>query len=193
MKVRSGFVSNSSSASFIVEVKTPTRDDMKKLCYALYDNIPCFSDDGCKDLLEKRLNFYETYKKPKDDAPDNVKRSYQREIDHIQKELDYLRNYVREEYKFSNEKLAIENNKIISIRENKHKEKVVEIAVDALHWNFSLDTINGINYTVIDAGGPIIYNDWHDVRVRKNYMELIAFLKFYNYDINIRVSGDWSL
>ncbi len=97
MKIRKGFVSNSSSASFIVEVEMEEDDygryDHDKIFRSLYENMETFSTEGCKKLLEGRLEYEEKYNMPKEDAEDWKKKMYLSDIEDLKKRIKELEEY----------------------------------------------------------------------------------------------------
>ena len=63
MKIRTGFVSNSSSASFVITVKLSLADFCKELCFPF--DVPGFERDIKAELRELKININK-YKNSKD-------------------------------------------------------------------------------------------------------------------------------
>ena len=150
----------------------------------MYDSIPAFSTEGCLELVKKSLNFYEEYHKPKDTASDGEKRSYEYITTDLKEMVEYLEKYEEPDW-YENKKLTDKERELKIFEYDRHRIKVVEAAISALRWNMSI-VEDKERYVCFDVGGPICYNDWHDVRIRKEFLELIAFFNFYNYDIRTR-------
>jgi len=182
MKIRQGFVSNSSSASFIVEVNSKPKD----LKRALYENIESFSVEGCKELLEKQLKFKKKYQTPTKECSDSDINMYNYDLDELEKKIKYLEEFEEPD---RYEMRSIEDEKereMAEWRYKRHQEKVVEDALLALRWNTCMIDDG---YFSINAGGPIIYNGWENIAMHAELMEVVAFLAFMKYDFRTRIEN----
>ena len=166
MKIRSGFVSNSSSASFIVEVK----GNFKELVPALYENI--FTVERCISLLEKELEMGLHWKKLKKD-----------DVDRLERRIQELKNYKPIDW-IKIHGTNIKEEELARYREKRHQQKVVKDAIDALRWNVSqIDD----GYVSFNAGGPSCYNGWENIALHREFIELIGFFTFMRYELRTRI------
>ena len=180
MKIRKGFVSNSSSASFVVEVK----GEKEKVFNSLYENIESFQEENYKKLLETAIKWEEN--KLTGELSDNEKKRVEYFIDDHKRTLKELEGYVKPEW---GEILKIEDpeEKEFAIwKEKRHAEEVVEGVVRLKHWCLRSIDDGYISF----ADSTIIYNGWEDITNRKTLIEMLAFFVFMKFEVRTRIEGD---
>lgn len=182
MKIRSGFVSNSSSASFIVEVK----GECKEIFNVLYENLDAFKTEGCKELLEKKLKFHKEFKTPKEDDSESKKNMFKYDVQELEDKIKNLEDYKELSWREINKIEEGKEKQLIKYRQNKHKEETVKDSLSALKWHVS---IIDDGYVSFNVGGPICYSGWGNISHRKELLELVAFFTFMKYDIRTRIES----
>ena len=202
MKIRSGFVSNSSSASFIVEIKMDNESKGKRktewedLLATLYDNV--FPKEKCLEIVEKRLKFFKEYRKPVEDATALEIKKYEYQIKNLEEDLESIEKSDKDSFSdlVENYKVAraseawcqkltdedITKYSLSILRDN--KAKAVRCTMNALRWTL---TMTDDNYFCINIDGPSCYNGWEDIIMRNELVELVAFLQFMRFDFKTRV------
>ncbi len=184
MKIRSGFVSNSSSASFIVAIPSTDREGILKTLYQQMEHI-YFGKYYLRENIKERLQFAEEQLK-------NAKEKYSN-LEAIPKEkrvtgrnndydpLDWARGDVtrwENDFTTRNEKLkALEN-----IKENSEVE-LVEFGLDHYGIQFiptyktdkDIDESEIIGYQLVDW--VTMFNEYGDLpKVLRNITGVLAFV-----------------
>lgn len=203
MKIRTGFVSNSSSSSFVVEIKVSgdERRDWKNLLATFYENLESFSKEGCLKIVEKRLESFKKYNKPPEDLNTSEKdlRHHKYQIEIFEKAIETIERSDKDDFK----KLvaSYKVNRAAGERWSKNltdeeinefsrrivrdlKAKAVKEAFNANHWAL---TMTDDNYLCIEVDGPCCYNGWENITMHKDLLELVAFLQFMKYEYKTRV------
>ena len=173
MKIRSGFVSNSSSASFIVEIKS---DSFQNLCTRLQESLPMFSKENVLSKLNEKKEYIEKFQNEKE------KEYSLKEVDRVIQEINDFK-----ELSYSDEiKLSKKERSFYWYKRKKHQERLVDALVFAKHWSlYRLDD----GYFGINFGGPSIYNDWGEIRMHKEMMEIVAYCAFMKHDFRTRIEN----
>jgi len=177
MKIRKGFVSNSSSASFIVEVKGTFND----LIPVLYENI--FTLEKCISLLEKKIEMDQQWKVPTKDASDRQKAFFLDELNQLENRIQELKNYKPIDW-IKIKGTNIKEEELARLKEKHHQKRVVKDALEALNW-----TVSQIDdgYVSFNAGGTSCYNGWENIVLHKELIELIGFFTFMKYELRTRI------
>ena len=179
MKVRKGFVSNSSSASFIVEVK----GESKKIFNTLYENIESFQEENYKKLLEENIKWKK--KKLEGDLKEFEKKTVERQIKEYEQEIGYLERHKQTDWKKVYEDTDKHRKELEVYRYNSHARRVVEGVLDLKRWCYSQIDDGFMSF----SDSCTIYNDWGDISRRKDLIEILAFFKFMRYDVRTRIES----
>jgi len=180
MKIRTGFVSNSSSASFVVEVK----GEKENIFNSLYENIESFQEKSYKSLLETALKWEE--KKLTGELSDNEKKTVMYFIEDYKRTLKELEEYIKPDWREIMKIEDPEEKEFAVWKEKRHAEEVVQGVVRLKHW--CLRSIDDGYISFSDS--TIIYNGWEDITNRKTLIEMLAFFVFMKFEVRTRIEGD---
>jgi len=197
MKKRTGFVSNSSSASFIVEAEGSWKD----ILFSLYHNTELFSANGCIKIIKNKINFIKKYNKPPEDAEEWKKKTHTETLKGLQKTCknikkqefemweDHVSGFIKLKKRKDKWAQNLTDEKIKKMSQGivrDHKIEAVKEAINALNWNLSLIDDGFVSFNV---GGPSCYNGWEDIERREEFIKLVAFLTFMKYNLRTRIES----
>lgn len=177
MKVRQGFVSNSSSSSFIVEVK----GDQENILNSLYENIEYFQEENYKNLLEEAITRIKN--KLKKELSDSEKEDLGYNLEEYKLSLDVLNNFV---INIRPSDLKTSDNEYYIWKEKKHIKDVVMGVLMLLGWSCSKYDDGYISF----ADTTIIYNGWESISPRKTLIEMLAFFVFMKFEVRTRIESE---
>lgn len=180
MKIRIGFVSNSSSASFVVEVK----GEKEKIFNSLYKNIQSFQEEGYKKLLEQALKWDEDNLTR--ELTDTERKMTEYSIKEHKESLKMLAEYVKPEWG-DILKIKDEKEKSFAIwKEKHHIEKVVKGVLRLERWYCSYIDDGYISF----SDSTIVYDGWESISNRKTLVEMLAFFMFMKFEVRTRIESD---
>lgn len=180
MKIRSGFVSNSSSASFIIEVKADTYED---LACMFHSNMEMFERRNVLKILDSRIKREEDAINEKPELAESYDVKYR--LQELKRRKSEIENFQEKEYG-ELVKLNKKDQEHYRFSERRYRVHLFDTFLYLHYWS----ACKVDNYFSINVGGPIIYNGWEDVTNRKEFIELIAFCAFFKKDFRIRVEED---
>mgnify|MGYP003585758093 FL=1 len=181
VKLRRGFVSNSSSASFIVEVKGDTDD----ILWAMYENIEAFQEESYKELLLESISFEEK-KFQNSSMPEYEKKFILHTIEEAKNTISYLDSYVKPSWSDFEKIKDTEEKEFALWKEKDHGKSVVRGVLGLKRWHCS--TIDDGYVSFSDS--TLMYNGWENIAPRKTLLEVLSFFTFMRYSVRTRIESD---
>lgn len=178
--MRLNFVSNSSSASFVIEVK----GEKENILNSLYENIEDFQEENYKELLKKALEWEQN--KLTKELTKTERSVTEYTIEEYTRSLNELEEYKKISWS-DLQKIEDPEEKSFAIwKEKNHIEKVVMGVLDLNRWHCGSIDDGYISF----ADSTSMYNGWENIAIRKTFIEVLAFFVFMKYEVRTRIESD---